>query len=156
MDVVRIHLALSHAPIFWTALGILILIFGMLRKNETAIRIALASFVLSGLVAVVVYLSGKGAEEVVEHISGVSERYIDKHEDLATGTLISTVALGILSTAVLILRRLSSIILGFMLAFSSLDLLLLVNTGNYGGKIRHVELISSPSFQEYEYEDEED
>ncbi len=168
MSAVRLHLVFNHAPIFWIGLGLLLFLFGVFRKNKSLVGAGLFSFILAGFAVIFVYLSGHSAEEMVEHLPGISEAYLEKHEEAAELAFYTTLFLGISSLItffLLFFRRLEDLIykifLGITFVLSLASLGTLSNAGSYGGKIRHTELtggqqgqIQMGEHEEYE-EDEE-
>jgi hypothetical protein len=52
------------------------------RKSEEIKKMCLWVFVLGAVVALPVYLTGEPAEEVVEHLPGVAESFIESHEEM--------------------------------------------------------------------------
>ena len=83
MDSVHIHLILNHVPILLTILSIPIVIWGYYRSNKSILRLGLLGFVIAGLTIIPVFLTGETAHERVEDIQGVSERYMEEHEEAA-------------------------------------------------------------------------
>ncbi len=162
MDAVRLHLVFNHAPIFWIGLGLLLFLFGLFRKNRSLIGAGLFSFVLAGIAVIFVYLSGHNAEELVEHLPGISEAYLEKHEEAAEVAFYTTLLLGIsafITFFLLFFRRVEDLIykiflgITFVLALGSIGAL--ANAGSHGGKIRHTELISGQQGQVQMEEGEE-
>lgn len=74
--------------------GLVLLLLGVLTKNESIKRAALLAFVVLGVLTVPVYLTGKGGEDFVEHLAGVSETAIEAHERMG---LISLAAVSVLA-----------------------------------------------------------
>ena len=103
MDAAHAHLILNHIPVVGLGAAILLLLYAFARKNDEMKKAALAGFALLALVAIPVYLTGKGAEDLVEHLPGVTEAYIEQHEEAATASLIAIELLGALSLAGLVL-----------------------------------------------------
>jgi uncharacterized membrane protein len=99
MNQAHLHLLLNHLPILGTLFGLLILAGGFLLKNDTVKRTALGIFVLSAILAIPAYLTGEGAEEVVEGLPGVTENLIEAHEDMANIFLWMVGALGLIALA---------------------------------------------------------
>src|SRR5512140_1965426 len=98
MSPAHIHLALNHLPVVGTLLGLLLLLFGVVRRSDEVQKAALAVFVVAALLAVPTYFTGESTEEIVEHLPGVSEALIERHEDAA---LVAFAALGVLGLAAL-------------------------------------------------------
>lgn len=75
------HLVVNHLPIIFPIVGLIVLITGIVSKSEAVKRAAFMIFILGALAALTAMSTGEGAEEVVEKISGVTENYIEKHEE---------------------------------------------------------------------------
>lgn len=144
MDSAHLHLMLTHVPVIGSLLGSGILAWGLVRKQPEVVRIALGIFVVSSVVALPVYFSGEGAEEIVERLPGVAESIIEQHEDLAKLALGLILGLGGASVAALLWqwrqKALSPLLVTALLAFSLLNDGVLAQTANLGGQIRHSEI----------------
>lgn len=143
MNAAQIHLALNHAPLFLSAAGGGILILGMIRKNESFKMLALYLLVASALFTIPVFLTGEGTEELVEHMPGVSENAIEKHEDMAKLTLWVIAASGIAALAGIIFRKnagLGRILLFVCILLSLTSFGTMAQTAHLGGLIRHSEI----------------
>ncbi|MEM9674695.1 MAG: hypothetical protein AAF992_19025, partial [Bacteroidota bacterium] len=68
MNDAQIHLALNHFPILGTLFGTVILGFGVFRKNKSLLDTGLIILFLMTLITIPVYISGEGAEEIVEEL----------------------------------------------------------------------------------------
>lgn len=138
------HLLLNHIPHLVIPLALALLVFGMLKRSDELKRAALGIFVVTALFAVAIYLTGEPAEEVVEHLPGVSESAIEQHEESALASLIAIELLGLAALAGLAVRgRFAS--LSGRLVIASLLLavvagVLVARTANLGGRIRHTEI----------------
>lgn len=146
MNQAHLHLLLNHLPILGVLFGLLILAGGFLLKNNTIKRTALGMFVLSAIFAIPAYLTGEGAEEVVEGLPGVSENLMEVHEDLANIFLWVVGALGVFSLATFYADFKSKSIasslyvLTFMAALGTM--VFAKQVGTSGGEIRHTEIRS--------------
>lgn len=144
MNATHLHLILTHFPIIGTLLGSLILIYGIFTKNTSIKKLSMLLFIAMALVAIPVYLTGEGAEETVEKLSGVSEQTIKVHEEMAEKAIVFMAILGILSFVNLfaLIRSLSfaKILTYVTLIFSLLTFGIYAKTGNLGGQIRHTEI----------------
>ncbi|HAW52598.1 MAG TPA: hypothetical protein DCX54_09780, partial [Flavobacteriales bacterium] len=123
-----------------------ILAFGLYSNNNSARNIALVTFVLMAIIAIPVYLSGQEAEEIVEHLSGISEKLIEEHEELAETAIWLMGALGVLAIINLFVIKAN---MNIAKGLSIITLLLSLVTfgffawvGNTGGEIRHSEIRS--------------
>lgn len=144
MNSAHLHLILNHMPVLGTAFGLLLLVAGLMRKSEDLKKASLATFVLSALVAVPVFLTGEPASDVVERLPGVSESLIEAHEMAAKLSLMIIEVLGMGALATLLIQRwrpnstqwsLPGVLVLSLLAGASL-----LHTANLGGQIRHSEI----------------
>ncbi|WP_456429017.1 hypothetical protein [Rhodocaloribacter sp.] len=142
MSAAHVHLLLNHVPILGILFGTLLLAFALWRKKPELVRLSLGLFVFTGLVAIVVYLTGEGAEELVEHGPGVSESLIEAHEDAALFAFIAALVLGAASLAALFVRDLQQRLAPVVLALAVVTSGLMVWTGAQGGQINHPEIRS--------------
>lgn len=97
MDIAYLHIVLNHLPIIGIPFGLGLLLLGVVTKNDSIKRAALLAFVLLGALTVPVYLTGKGGEDFVEDLAGVSEGAIEAHERMASITLLPVGALALFS-----------------------------------------------------------
>lgn len=144
MNAAHLHIILNHIPVIGIPMGAALLLYGVIRKSEEVKRVSLLVFIIVGLITVPTFLAGKAAEDIVEHLPGVSENLIETHEEAATVGLVATSALALLAAGGLA-RSLFAGSLGTLFTI----LLLAVSFGvsgwlgrvaNLGGKIRHTEL----------------
>lgn len=161
MDAAHAHLILNHIPVVGLGAAILLLLYAMARKNDEMKKAALAGFVLLALVAIPVFLTGKAAEDLVEHLPGVTEAFIEQHEEAATASLIAIELLGAVSLAGLAFTRRSKAVPKWFAAIALVASLAVAGvitwTANLGGQIRHTEIragASAPSTQDGAAEDD--
>ena len=149
MNWAQVHLWLNHLPILGVLFGLILLLAALWRKNEEWKKLSLIVFVIIGLLAAATYLTGEPAEEVVEHLPGVSKEDIESHEESALWSLIAIEALALASLAGLFLSRQSRIIPARFLTLCWLLAILAMGTvawtAHLGGQIRHPE--TRPGFQ---------
>ncbi len=159
MNAAHLHIVLNHIPVIGVPFGAVLLIFGLVRRSEEVKRAALLAFVLIALITVPTFLSGKAAEDIVEHLPGVVDDLIEHHEDAALIALISTSVLGALS-----LMGLGWSLVTGKLGLPATVLLILISLGvsgwlgrtaNLGGKIRHTEFRDGTAGVE-DHDEEED
>ncbi len=143
MNAAQIHLALNHAPLFLSIIGGVILILGMIKKNESFKNLSLYFLIAAALFTVPVFLTGEGTEELVENLPGVNETAIEEHEDMAKISLIIIIITGAISLLAIFLKKNTGI--GKLLFTGALLLSLasfgfMAQTAHLGGLIRHSEL----------------
>lgn len=159
MNAAQIHLALNHAPLFLSIIGAGLLVTGMLRKNETLKPIALFLFVAAALFTAPVFLTGEGTEEMVEHLPGVNEGYIEQHEDMAKISMVIIAVTGLIALVALLFRKrggLAKMLYGISLVLSLASFGTMAWTAHLGGLIRHTELQNGAVAAEQEKEAEDD
>ncbi len=150
MSQVHLHLLITHLPVFGSILGAFVLVYGIWSQSNQTKHAAYFLFIITAIGAGISYLTGEGAEEAAEKITGVTESSIELHEDTALYALISLIALGILSVLALVVSRFrksgvkSTAIIILLLSLVSFGLV--ARTGYLGGQIRHTE-ISDPDVQ---------
>ena len=168
MDSTHLHFLLNHFPILGTLFGFCLLAYGLLRKNISLENAGLVTLVIITVLTIPVFLTGEGAEETVEHLQGVSEYYIEQHEEaaeLALWLMITTGALALIALVISLIRKSRGILLKIIvLLFAAGTLGVMVLVGSYGGKIRHSELRDKVSNQvdnntggaEYDHDEDDD
>ena len=164
MNLAHIHLMINHFPIIGIAFGILLLIWAILRKNEEVKRASFGIFVIIALIALPVYFTGEPAEEIVEHLPGVKESIIEKHEEMALISLVFIEILGAIAAAGLFLSFRSKPFISWLVAalliLSVVSGGLIAKTANIGGQIRHTEIRKDFHYQnhidEHDYDDDDD
>ena len=148
MDTVHLHLQLNHVPVVGTFFGIVLLLVALGRRSRELVLASLRAFVSSAAAAVPVDLTGEPAEERVEHIAGVSEDVIERHEEAAAVGFGAVVTLGVVSLVGLALAaRTKPVARGLVVVPLLLAVVtggLLAWTANLGGQIRHTEIRQTP------------
>ena len=144
MNAAHFHLVVNHLPIIFPMVGALAMIVGLISKSEAVKRTAYLIFSIGALTSIAAMISGEGAEEVVENIGGISENYIETHEDAAKIFSLLTYLLGGLSLVALwasFKQKASSASIGVAtLAFALVVIFFGAKTGTTGGEIRHTEI----------------
>jgi uncharacterized membrane protein len=147
MNEAHLHLLFNHLPIIVPILGVLIMLAGILLKSAVIRRTAFAVFILGALMTVPAYLSGEGAEEIVEHYPGVNHRLVHQHADLASTFIWFSYGLGLLSLVGLWAnwkkKGFANILSYVTLVFAGVVIYFAQQTGNSGGEIRHPEIIQN-------------
>lgn len=154
----HIHLMLNHFPVLGTLFGLVLLAWGIVRRNDSLQRAALLTFTVVALVAIPVYFTGKPAEDAVEHLAGTAESAIEAHEEAALVSFIAMELLGALALGALLLSRTRfnpTLVVRTALAVALFTGGLMAWTANLGGRIRHSELRAAGAGQSGEHEQRE-
>lgn len=143
MSAPHIHLILNHFPVVGATAAAGLLTLAVLMRRDVLTRAGLWALVVSAAVAVPVYLSGEGAEDVVEEL-GVAEAVIEAHEEAALLALVALLVLGAVGASALWLyRRRAEVPRRLVIGLWVLSLgagLLVARAANRGGEIRHTEI----------------
>jgi glucan phosphoethanolaminetransferase (alkaline phosphatase superfamily) len=147
MSWAHIHLALNHVPVIGLLVVLLLLAVASLRRSTELARVSYALLVLLAATAVVVYLTGEPAEELIENLPGFSDALVEEHEEVA---LIATTGMAVLGLVALfgLIRFRPPWIAPAWYGRGTLLLALLMGgvmvwTANLGGQIRHTEIRSN-------------
>lgn len=148
MNSAQIHLALNHVPLFLSILGAVILMFGMIKKNESFKKLSLYLLVAAAIFTAPVFLTGEGTEELVERLPGVNEASIEQHEEMAKISLIVIIITGAIALAGLLLKKNAIVARVLFIAVIILSLVsfgTMAQTAHLGGLIRHSEISNGPT-----------
>ncbi|ARV12293.1 hypothetical protein BTO09_08010 [Gilvibacter sp. SZ-19] len=146
MNDAHFHLVVNHLPIVGILIGFLVLLVGLIMNKLQVKNTALGIFIFSALTAIVAFLTGEGAEEIVENLPGISETLIHKHEEQAELFLTMVLILGgvALLTFIFQLKKMAVAKYGFVLVLvlSAVSIFISKNVGTSGGEITHIEIRS--------------
>ena len=160
MNPAHLHIILNHIPVIGIPFAFGLLTYGLLRKSDEVKKASLLAFVVIALLTIPAFLAGKAAEDVVEHLPGVSEQLIENHEGAALIGLIATLILGAVSlVGLLLMRRISGVARWLPIVLLVLSVGVggwLGRTANLGGKIRHTEIRGDAVAAEEDEADAED
>lgn len=160
MNDAHFHLVVNHLPIIFPLVGVIILITGLIAKSEAVKRTAYMVFSLGAVTTIAAMTSGEGAEEVVENINGISESFIEKHEEAAELFALLSYVLGGLSLiglwASFRQKTFSSIVSIAVLGLAFIVLVFAKQTGTSGGEIRHDEIRSGTSTTQIPVDNDDD
>lgn len=145
MNGAQVHLAVNHLPVVGMMIGFLVMFASFFLKNEVVKKTGLALLVFTAITVAPAYLSGEGAEEVVEGMPCISESLIHDHEESAELSLVFTAITGGVAALALFLGRkrngeLSKKTAVGAFALSLVSVAMLVNTAHLGGLIHHPEI----------------
>lgn len=149
MNEAHFHLVVNHLPIIFPIIGVIVMITGLIFKSDAVKRTAFLIFIIGSLTSIAAMTSGEGAEDIVEKINGVTENYIERHEESAELFSILTYILGGLSLfglwASVKQKTFSNISNIAILIFAIVVIYFGKETGTTGGEIRHTEI--RPDYQ---------
>jgi uncharacterized membrane protein len=144
MNQAHFHLMVNHLPIIFPIVGAIVLIGGFMLRSEIIKRVAYTIFIFGAIATFPAFLSGEGAEEVVENLQGVSESFIEPHEDIAKIFALLSYTLGAFSILALWSnwqqKSFKGIVSMVVLILSIVVLYFGKVTGTTGGEIRHTEI----------------
>lgn len=151
MNWAYIHVVLNHFPIVGVIIGTLILVTGIIFKNEGIKISGLGTIIFAALMAVIVDFTGDPAKDAVSGTSQAVSLLINKHEDIASVSLFLIVPAGLLAGLTLysILKKEKSVkfLIIITLVLSLLSCAALGYVGRTGGQIMHNEFRSDASKQ---------
>jgi uncharacterized membrane protein len=163
MNWAYIHLVINHFPIIGVIIGTTLLVAGVIFKNQGVTISGLGTIVFAALMAIVAYLTGNPAEELMRGFPDIAKSLISRHENIATMGMYLMVTAGLLAASSLysIWKKDKSIRLLIMLtlAFSVISSGAMVYIGRTGGQIRHSEFRNEATKQyiiEHQNDVEED
>jgi len=160
MNDAHFHLVVNHLPIVGVLIGFLVLLVGLILKKPQIKNTALGIFIFSALATIAAFLTGEGAEEIVENLPGISETLIHKHEEQAELFFTMMLILGGVSLITLFLqyKKLSFSKYGFVLILllSITSIVISKNVGTSGGEITHIEIRSDTNVIQLDGHDDHD
>lgn len=138
------HLVVNHLPIIFPVVGVLVMVTALISKSEAVKRTAYLIFILGAFGALAAMSTGEGAEEVVENINGVTENFIETHEEKAETFALLAYILGGISLiglwASFKQKTFANILSALSIIFAFVVLFFGKETGTSGGEIRHTEI----------------
>jgi hypothetical protein len=146
MNAAQVHLLFNHVPVLGSLFCLLLLVGGLLKKSDGAVRAGLAGLVLAALGTLPAFFSGEGAEHLVRPQPGVSTLVMAEHEDAAWFGFLAMEALGVLALAGLVVGRggrplprglLLAASLGSVFVFA-----VMARVAHLGGQVHHPEIRS--------------
>jgi uncharacterized membrane protein len=149
MNYAHLHLMLNHFPVIGTLIGLAIILFGLIRKNDSLIKTGLVTFILMALITIPTFLTGEPSEKLMEKVVGTSEALIERHEEAAKFSLIVMEVLGTISLITMIISNKFQKFYKMMTVTTTLLAFLVIGmmawTANLGGKIHHLEIQANPN-----------
>lgn len=144
MNNAHLHLLVTHLPIVGLGFAILINLYAIFKKNNELRKLTLWCYTILGVFAILAYMTGDGAEKIIETYPGITENIIEPHENWALFFFIGLMLLSSASIIVLFLTKTNEMLLKkfnlYLLISAFLICFLAVKTGITGGEIRHTEI----------------
>ena len=149
MNQAHFHLLVNHLPIAGVIFGFLILLAGYLFHSQVIKRTALGLFLAATLLAVPTFLTGEGAEEVIEDLPGISHDMIEEHEEAGKTYLILLFVLSAAAIATLVTEaknlKINRSLYLLTVVLSVGCIAVAAQAGVSGGEIRHTEIRQQPT-----------
>lgn len=142
----EIHLATNHFPIAFAILATVLLILESVLKKQSIGTLGRSLWVVAAALGILVFLSGDGAEDVLESLQLKEGNWIHEHEELAEKAFALLEATGALSLLALVFERSQRLktwmrpvrLLIFLLGLLTTGFIL--KAAQLGGQIRHTEI----------------
>lgn len=142
----HLHLLLNHFPITGGLIGLALLLYAWVKRDDAMFRFGLGLFVVIALLTVGTFLTGEPAEGVIRDSPGFSRKLAHAHEEAGEVALIVYGVLGVVCLYGLIRYARRPV----ARAFAGIVLLLTLGSvgtaawvGLQGGKIKHDEVRSA-------------
>ena len=136
------HLLVNHLPIIGGLVATIVLGYGLLRRNESVIKLSFGLFVLMSLTTMLTNQTGESAEHHLKSIHALNEQVFHEHEEASGPANISMYLTGLLSLLALVWQRAKQArwLPAVIFAVSLITFGLMANVGRLGGLIMHKEL----------------
>ena len=137
----HIHLMVNHLPIFGAVFAILILLLGVIRKNQPIIGLALFFLVLCAGFAWLADSTGGKANQYLKQHKMVEKGVVKEHEQAADWAKYLIYATALLALIALCFKKMRSKtwLLAIIIVIGGMGAAAMVVTGLHGGKIMHKE-----------------
>lgn len=143
MNPAQVHLALNHIPVVLAVMALALLVIGGARREDAVTRTGIAVLIAAALIGLPVFLSGEPAEEMIEHLAGVQEETIDRHENTGKIALALLLASGLIAGFGIVRHQGRAVTQGYSMVLTLAALVLaayMAWTAHTGGLIRHPEI----------------
>jgi uncharacterized membrane protein len=144
MALSHLHLVLNHVPVIGSVIALGLLLLALVRRSADLRRASLEVYVVVGLLALPVYLSGLGAQLEVAARPDVSIAMIRAHHDAALlGSIVMLITAVVAWIGLWQIRRMARPargVLGAVLLLAVVTLALMGRAANLGGQVRHPEM----------------
>jgi hypothetical protein len=144
----HLHVLINHIPIVGLPIILLLLAWGLARREDAVVRVALIGTLLLAVGTWFTDYTGDGAKDDIRHLAWANKAVITAHEDAGDQAEMVAIATGVVALATLVLARggrpmrrpLVLVVLAMLIGSSVLVAL----AGWRGGKIRHDEFGLTP------------
>jgi uncharacterized membrane protein len=145
------HIVINHFPIVGVIIGTLLLLAGLVFRNQGIKLSGLGTILFAALTAILAYQTGNPAEDAVKGLPGVAESLINHHEDIATIGMYLIIPAGLMAAmsfySLIKKERSTRFLIILTLSLSLISSGMMVYVGHTGGQIRHSEFRSESSKQ---------
>ena len=83
MNFAHLHLLLNHIPVIGAMMGFALFVLSFFKGNGDLKRASLIVFAAIALLSIPTFLTGFGAQDMIEHAPGISAALIERHESSA-------------------------------------------------------------------------
>lgn len=151
MNPAYLHILTNHFPIVGIIIGTLLLISGMILKNEGIRLSGLGTIIFASVMAIVADLTGDPAKDALRNLPGISESLINRHEDMASVSMFVMIPAGLLAALTIysIIKKERSVnfLTIITLALALLSCAVMGYVGHTGGQIKHDEFRSTSAIR---------
>ena len=148
MNAAHLHLMVTHFPLVGFGIALLVNIYAIWRKHPEIYKLSMWIYIVMGISAVVAYLTGDGAEDIMKTYPGVTENITEPHEHFALIFMIGTLLVACLAAFSLyqLYRQQPSVkkISLLTLVLAVIVCIFAMETAISGGNIRHSEIQNGP------------
>ncbi len=141
------HLLVNHFPIIGGLLATIVLGYGLLRRNESIVKLGFGLFLLMSVGTAITNQTGESAEQYLKSINALDRPRLHEHEEAAGLANVGMYLTGVLSLLALVWNRAKQWrwlpILIFIVSLLTFGLM--ANVGRLGGLIMHKELQDTPA-----------
>jgi hypothetical protein len=138
------HLIVNHFPVIGTIFSFILLATGIYLNKSDIKKASLGLFVLVGILTIPAYITGEGAEDVLETNGINAYNFVEAHEDLAAIALWTSLITAFFAAIAFFFESkkssLSKIFIYSTLIISLGNMILLKSVATSGGEIRHTEI----------------
>src|SRR5690349_10423051 len=106
MNAAHVHLVITHFPFVGSLFGLGLLLLSSIRGNYDIKRLSFWTFLLSGVIALPTYLTGRPANNILSQFTpGMATDLCEQHAEVAVIALTAALLMGASSILALFLQR---------------------------------------------------